>query len=117
VVLFETGELGNPNDPKLRFVLAVLNRQSAPDLELPADETQPDAGCGDVESMRQVTVSGTGTVVAGDSHRQNCLSSVVATAVIHFQLPAGVAARKLTEAILPRFQAAANGPNGWESPS
>ena len=51
VMLFEAGELGNPNDPKFHFVLAVLDRQLAANRELAADEPQPDAGFGNVQSM------------------------------------------------------------------
>jgi len=88
VVLLEAGKLGNPNHAKLHFVLAILNGQSAADLKLAVDETQPDAGLGDVQRVGQITVGGAGTVIAGDSHRQNGLGSVVAASIVHFQLPA-----------------------------
>lgn len=83
-MLFEARELGNPNHTKLNFVLAVLDGQLASDLELAADEAQPDAGFGDVQGMGQITVGLAGIFTAGDSHRQNCFGSVVTTAVIHF---------------------------------
>ncbi|MFZ0801097.1 MAG: hypothetical protein WBQ09_07985 [Terriglobales bacterium] len=100
MVLLEAGKLGNPNHAKLHFVLAVLNGQSAADLELTVDETQPDAGFSDVQGVSQVAI-GAGTVIAGDSYRQNGLSSVVAASIVHFQLPAARLPVGLAGAIVP----------------
>ena len=93
VMLFEAGELGNPNDAKLHFVLAVLNGQSAADLELAVDETQPDTGFGDVQGMSQIAVRATGTVIAGNSYRQNCFGAAVAASVVHFETPCWLCCR------------------------
>jgi hypothetical protein len=83
VVFLETRQLGDPNDSKLRFVLAVLNGKLAANPQLSADETQPDARFGDVQGMRQIAVGGTGAVIAGDSYRQDCFCSMVTTTVVH----------------------------------
>jgi len=84
VVLFEAGKLRNPNHPKLHFVLAVLNSKVTADLEQTADKAQPDAGFVDVQGMRQITVGGSGAVIARDSHWQNCFGSIVTASITQF---------------------------------
>jgi len=116
VVLFEAGKLGNPNYPKLHFVLAILNGQLGANFKLAKHCPKPDAGFGDVQGVGEVTV-GAGTVTAGDSHRQHRLGSAITTFVIHFNSLLDLPAAKLTEAILYYFKAPANSPNGRGSPS
>jgi hypothetical protein len=93
VVLLEASKLRNPNHPKFRFMLAILNGQLAANLELAANETQPDTGFGDIQSMRQIAV-GAGNVVTGDSHRQDSFGSVVTASIIHFPTPCWTLARE-----------------------
>jgi hypothetical protein len=116
MVLLEAGELRNPNHPKFCFVLPILNSKLTANLELAADETQPDAGFVDVQGMSQIAVGGTRGVIAGDPHWQNGFSSVVTTAVIHFNSLLDLL-RDLTETILRHAWYWANSPNGWASPS